>query len=65
MNLPLDTAGGQISPPECRTPAITRYRALNKHAIWWMTLAPERPLKAHLWCPVVQSDAKMQAASRT
>jgi hypothetical protein len=39
-------------------PAITRYRALKKNSISWMTLTLDRPLEAHLWRPVVQSDAR-------
>jgi hypothetical protein len=45
--------------------AITRYRALNKHAISWITLTPDRLLEAHLCRPVVQSDAEAQPAFRT
>jgi hypothetical protein len=30
-----------------------------------MALTPDRPLQAHFWCPVIQSDAKMQPVSRS
>src|SRR5215204_1541776 len=41
-------------------PAITRYRALNKHAISWMMLSRDRPLEAHLWRTFDQSCAEAQ-----
>jgi hypothetical protein len=44
--------------------AITTYRVPDKHATSWMTLNPDLPLQAHLWCPVAQLDAKVQHTLR-
>jgi hypothetical protein len=63
MNLPLGTAGTQLSRPRCRT-AITRYRMLNKHAASWIALSSDRPLDTHLWVTFVQPGAKMQHTFR-
>jgi hypothetical protein len=48
MNLPLGTAGTQLSRPRSRELVITRYRMLNKHTIPWMTLNPDLPFQADL-----------------
>jgi hypothetical protein len=50
---------------QCSEAAITRYRALNRHAIFKDDAALDRPLDAHLWRPVVQSDAETRPTFRT
>jgi hypothetical protein len=64
MNLPLALRAVTFRTVDV-APVITKYGVLNKHAISWMTLSSYRPLEAHLWRPVVQSDAKMQRVFRS
>jgi hypothetical protein len=44
MNEALGTAGTQLSHLRRRTLVMTRYWALNKHAISWLTLSNPRLL---------------------